>query len=360
MPDCVALRSSAEHEWAMRKLVTRIIAYFICSAISIRNFVQQLLLHFFAAMTELNTTEDVKKYLIKQQIISNNTKTEVIRLSGGVSSLVWKIILNENRWVLKQALKKLNVQTEWFSDVERIHREHEVMESIQNIMPAGSVPGIVHTDYTNHVYIMRSAEEGACTWKNILMNGNFNNDIAIKAGKILHSLHKNSYKINENDKVKFRDQKYFIQLRVEPFHLYLIQKYPELEIYIHRLIKEVTQKKICLVHGDFSPKNMLIENKNNLMLIDYEVAHWGNPVFDVAYCIGHLMLKGWHLKRRDEAQQLIESFLQAYSSHVENLTSHLGLMLLARMDGKSPVDYITDEALKNTIRKEAIGMIKSS
>jgi len=311
-------------------------------------------------MIELNTSEDVKKYLGKQQIISNNIQFEVIQLSGGVSSSVWQIISKENRWVLKQALKKLRVQADWFSDVERIHREHEVMQAIQNIVPASSVPEIIHTDYDNHVYIMKSAEDKARTWKDILMHGNFNSDIAIKAGKILQSIHRNSEKINENDKAKFHDQKYFIQLRVEPFHQYLIKQYPELEVYIQRLINEVTQKKICLVHGDFSPKNMLIESSNHLVLIDYEVAHWGNPVFDVAYCICHLMLKGWHLKRREEAQQLIKIFLNAYNNNVENLTPHLGLMLLARMDGKSPADYIKDEVLKNVIRKEAIGMIKNS
>jgi aminoglycoside phosphotransferase (APT) family kinase protein len=261
--------------------------------------------------------------------------------------------------VLKQALKKLIVQADWFSDVVRIHREHEVMQAIPGIMPEGAVPEVVLTDYINHIYMMKSAEEGAQTWKSVLMGGDFNNDIASKAGKVLQSLHSNSDRINKNDKIKFKGQEYFIQLRVEPFHLHLIKKYPELESCIRYLIEEVTQKKICLVHGDFSPKNMLIENNNHLVLIDYEVAHWGNPVFDVAYCLGHLTLKGWHLNKRNEAQRLIETFLQAYNNTVENLTPHLGLMLLARMDGKSPVDYIKDATLKNKIRNEAIAMIKT-
>jgi aminoglycoside phosphotransferase (APT) family kinase protein len=310
-------------------------------------------------MIELNTKEDVKKYLAEEKIIFNYKQIEIIQLGGGVSSRVWKIISEDNRWVLKQALKKLKVQADWFSDVERIHREHEVMQAIQNIMPAGSVPEIVHADYTNHVYIMKSAEDEARTWKDILMHGNFDGEFAVRAGKILQCFHKTSDKLSENDKAKFQDQKYFIQLRVEPFHQHVIMQYPMLETYIRQLINEVTQKKICLVHGDFSPKNMLIESNNNFVLIDYEVTHWGNPVFDVAYCIAHLILKGWHLKRREEARQLIEAFLTAYNNSIENLMPHLGLMLLARMDGKSPVDYIKDEALKNIIRKEAITMIKS-
>jgi thiamine kinase-like enzyme len=94
------------------------------------------------------------------------------------------------------------------------------------------------------------------------------------------------------------------------------------------------------------------------MLIDFEVAHWGNPVFDVAYCLGHLMLKAWYLKRIEDILQLIESFLARYNKQVNNVIPHLGLMLLARMDGKSPVNYIKNENTKNAIRKVAINWIQ--
>jgi thiamine kinase-like enzyme len=93
------------------------------------------------------------------------------------------------------------------------------------------------------------------------------------------------------------------------------------------------------------------------VLIDFEVAHWGNPVFDLAYCLGHLILKAWHLQKEHEVLKLIEVFLCTYELKVENLTPHVGLMLLARMDGKSPVNYIKDEVLKNKIRSIAISWI---
>lgn len=309
-------------------------------------------------MMKLETLEDVKNYLVQQKIVINTAHVEITKLSGGVSSSVWKIVSNEKRWVLKQALEKLKVQTDWFSDVERIHREHEVMQALYHIMPADSIPEILYTDYTNHVFMMTCVEEPAPTWKDILMKENFDTAHATNAGNILRCIYENSNKINESNKIKFNEQKYFIQLRVEPFHKYLIQKYQALDFYIQQLIDEVTEKKICLVHGDFSPKNMLIKKNNHLVLIDFEVAHWGNPVFDVAYCLGHLMLKGWHLKKSTEAAKLIQVFLDAYKNKVENLIPHVGLMLLARMDGKSPVDYIKDENVKNNIRGIAVEWIK--
>ena len=306
----------------------------------------------------LDTIEEVKKYLIEQGIVHEDSEPIVEHLSGGVSCRVWKISVDQDRWVIKQALEKLNVKADWFSDVERIHREHEVMKQLELILPDCNVPKVLHVDYVNHIYLMTCAEEGVQTWKDLLMQGIFNADTAKSAADILTRIHSQSFKIDEKIKPAFSDQKYFNQLRIDPFHRFLIQKYPELSAEINGLIEELTGQKICLVHGDFSPKNMLVEKSGSIVLIDYEVAHWGNPVFDLAYCLGHLILKAWHLKKPDEMLELIGVFLANYKGQVNNLLPHLGLMLLARVDGKSPVNYIEDENLKQIIRDTAINWIK--
>jgi len=308
---------------------------------------------------KLDTLEKVRKYLINESIADKADEPVVENLSGGVSSNVWKIVLKNNRWVMKQTLGKLKVEEDWFSDVERIHREHEVMEALYHFVPKGAIPKVLHVDYINHIYMMACAEEEAQTWKDILMKGNFSISVAENAAYLLREIHHHSNSIDAVDKAKFQDQKYFIQLRVDPFHCRLMQKYPELSSSIQKLIDELTVQKTCLVHGDFSPKNMLVEKDNKIVLIDFEVAHWGNPVFDVAYCLGHLMLKGWYLKKHKEILKLAEVFLAIYGKEVNNLIPHLGLMLLARMDGKSPVNYIKEENMKNAIRKVAINWIQN-
>jgi len=307
----------------------------------------------------LDTIEQVKKYLIVEGLVRSDDNVQVEYLPGGVSCRVWKIVRNNDRWVIKQALKKLDVKADWFSDVERIHREHHVMKQIKRIVPDSNVPKVLHTDYTNHVYMMSCAEEGVETWKDLLISGIFNASTAKSAASLLSQIHSRSYKIDEEQKAEFSDQKYFNQLRIDPFHRFLIQKYPELTSAINKLIAELTLEKSCLVHGDFSPKNMLVQQNGEIVLIDFEVAHWGNPVFDLAYCLGHLMLKAWHLKKYEEVLSLIKAFLDNYKGKVSNLLPHLGLMLLARMDGKSPVNYIQDEDLKQIIRMVAIGWIKN-
>ena len=45
-----------------------------------------------------------------------------------------------------------------------------------------------------------------------------------------------------------------------------------------------------LVHGDFSPKNLLVSG-DRLVIIDCEVAWYGDPAFDLAFLLNHLCLK---------------------------------------------------------------------
>ena len=307
---------------------------------------------------KLDSIGNVKLYLINGGIIHEKDESLIEELGGGVSCNVWKVTVGENSWVLKQALDKLKVEANWYSDIERIHREHEVMEALEELLPRGSIPKVVYKDYVNHVYMMTAADGFTQTWKDVLMNEDFNTSFAKKAGTLLSVIHEGSNRMSIADKTKFLDQRYFKQLRIDAFHLTVIKKYPQLTLPVRKLINEVTTQQVCLVHGDFSPKNILTDEDGNLTLIDFEVAHWGNPVFDLAYCLGHLMLKGWYLERKEKILQLIETFLLSYNRVIDNLIPHLGLMLLARTDGKSPVNYIKNENTKDTIRKIAANWIQ--
>ena len=307
---------------------------------------------------KLDSSEKVEQYLIIEGLVHLSDVVEIEHLPGGVSCRVWKIGRNKDQWVIKQALEKLDVAADWFSDVERIHREHQVMQQIDLVVPNSKIPKVLHVDYKNHVYMMTFVRDASETWKSQMMRGIFNPESAKSAAKLLSQIHELSPKIDEKHQLEFKNQTYFVQLRIEAFHRFLIQKYPELEKDITQLIDELTLEKTCLVHGDFSPKNMLVQDNGEIILLDFEVAHWGNPVFDVAYCLGHLMLKGWHLNKHEEILDLISSFLDNYEFKIKNLIPHLGLMLLARMDGKSPVNYIQNPELKNQIRSIAIDWIK--
>ena len=303
---------------------------------------------------QLDNVESVQQYLFDKNLVRRDEKTGIRQIPGGVSCFVWQIETKSQNWVMKQARSKLDVEADWYSDTDRIHREHKAMSSLREF--TNDIPKVLHVDYENHVYVMEFIED-TVTWKEMLMAGVFDERVAANAAGVLEQIHAATPRIDATISKELEDQKYFIQLRIEPFHRSVMAKHPELSVPIQQLIDELTTKRISLVHGDFSPKNMLVKKDGSIVLIDFEVIHWGNPVFDLAYSVGHLMLKGWHLDKKSESLGLIKVFLKRFDYDSMNLLPHLGLMLLARIDGRSPVSYIKDETQKKMIRETGVNWI---
>ena len=301
----------------------------------------------------LDTNQKVEQFLFDSDWIPNGTPIRVTPLPGGVSNYVWHIHAVEDVYVLKQPLEKLATPVEWKSGLGRLEREVTCMRFLAEILPEGQVPEVVHHDPESHVVLMGAAPSTAASWKGLLMGGHFYPRTAERVGKMLRTIHEESRRRAVEVRPRFDDVTFFEELRIDPFHRYLQNQYPGMRPEIERLIEQLTTNRTCLTHGDYSPKNFLIADDGSLILLDFEVAHWGNPVFDLAYCIGHLMLKGWVLHREPEAVLLITRFLDAYGLETDPLIPHLGLMLLARLDGKSTVDYVSDQMMKARIRSIA-------
>ncbi|MDQ0340065.1 5-methylthioribose kinase [Caldalkalibacillus uzonensis] len=309
----------------------------------------------------LSTHEEVVSYLRQMEWVNIDEQLKVELLTGGVSNMVWKITTPSKRWVLKQALPKLKVQEEWYSDVDRIFREQLVMRFLQDLIPSDTVPGIIHHDLERHILIMNCAPESTIPWKNQLMEGIFDQSVASNVGRLLKMIHKQSLSMNENQIAQLKDLRFSKQLRIDPFYHYIGQKYAELKNMVQVLVKDLTEVQFCLVHGDFTPKNILVDQDHSLILLDYEVAHWGNPVFDLVSCIAHLLLKGWALEKRTEAVRTVLALLDEYGEQIsEKFPCHLGLFLLSRLDGKSPVSYLQDDKLIKEIRMTALNILRGS
>jgi 5-methylthioribose kinase len=156
----------------------------------------------------------------------------------------------------------------------------------------------------------------------------------------------------------------FEQLRIEPYHKTVAERHPDVAPRIEIEIERLRKTKKTLVHGDFSPKNVLLDDTaggSDLWLIDFEVAHWGDPTFDVAFLLNHLFIKAVYNAHRLEACiETAERFWHAYESVTDHPSSferdvicELGVLMLARMDGKSPVEYIERATTKDQIRSLA-------
>lgn len=283
-------------------------------------------------------------------------------LSGGVSNVVILVEHNAGRLVLKQALPQLRVQQEWFSDIRRIFTESAGLRALHPLLPAGAIPQVLFEDRENYLFAMTAADPAALPWKSQLLAGDCDPRVAEGAASILGTIIRRSWQSPVLASA-FADIAAFEELRLDPYYGRLSALYPDLRPYLAALMDSSRTRKVSLVHGDWSPKNILVHD-GKAMAIDFEVLHFGDPSFDAAFLLNHLLLKTFH--GIAGAPGLAQTFWAALQAELPSTDwferqtlAHLGALLLARMDGKSPAEYIRDEDRKRQIREFARGLITS-
>lgn len=308
-------------------------------------------------MLDVNNFIVLRKYLADRKITGTGSPILIEPLPGGVSNSVLKISCNKDRFVLKQALPKLKVSSEWVSDVARSNVEKQALKFLPGIIP-GITPKLVYEDESNYLFIMECAPESNVTWKSLLMRQECNERVAGKVGEILGRLHEGTHNLEEAREL-FSNKKFFYELRIEPFFDFLKWKHPDLTKNINQHITHCLEREYSLVIGDYSPKNILVYEEN-VMVIDFEVIHYGDPSFDLGFLTTHLLLKSLKFwKFRSSYYDVLRKAVDGYFScvHFEKridleqlAVQQLAWLLLARVDGKSPVEYLTEEKQKQQVR----------
>jgi 5-methylthioribose kinase len=312
------------------------------------------------------TAGNVRGYLVEHEVITSTCRPEIRELGGGISNVVIRVEADDDCFVLKQSLPKLRVADDWPFDRRRIFRERDCMLLLSEILVPGSVPTVRFHDDENFVFTMSCAPEGGVLWKEALMAGDISFPVSEQAGRLLAHIHNLSSR-DTRVTTKFSDQSTFIEGRVDPYHWTAAASHPDLAAIIRTETDRLLATRLVLVHGDFSPKNIIVygdrEGHPRLFLLDFEVAHLGDPAFDVAFCLTHLVLKAIRFPER--AQQYIRAagaFWEGYMSKLSPAldpeiepatTCELGCLLLARIDGKSKIEYITKEPMRNVTRRLA-------
>ena len=285
-------------------------------------------------------------------------------LGGGVSNVVLLVESDEKRFILKQALGKLRVEDDWFSDPSRIFRESAALAWAAPRLPEGSVPAILFEDRENFLFAMTAAPAQAETWKSLLLKGEFDARTAEHVARMLAAMASASWRDAESERL-FGDQTVFDELRLDPYYRTTAARHPDLAPQFDRLMCESSARRVSVVHGDWSPKNFLVSG-NTVTAIDFEVVHFGDPAFDTAFLLNHLLLKSFYKPQWGrELARLALRFWEVYRAGIpadcdwmEAATlAHLGCLLLARIDGKSPAEYITSPSLRDHIRTFARNLI---
>jgi 5-methylthioribose kinase len=301
---------------------------------------------------DIEDFDGLRDYLTTRGYIKSGETVSFTNLRGGVSNRTVKVAWTDGRgWVLKQALAKLRVDVDWFSSPERIGVEAKALRCLNRLAPPGTTPAFIFEDLTQHLMGMEAIPEEHENWKNVLLSGRIISDHFEQFGLLLGAIHRRSSEAISEVRQLFSDTTYFENLRLEPYYLYAARNTEEASDFLNALAQETLLHKDCLVHGDFSPKNTLIY-QNKLILLDYEVVHVGDPGFDLGFALTHFLSKAHHLPtERYRLACAAELFWQVYREEIaqvnwakeleQRVVRHTLGCLLARVAGKSPLEYLT-------------------
>ncbi len=203
-------------------------------------------------------------------------------------------------------------------------------------------------------------------WKSRLAGGEVDLVFAAAVGRALAQIHAATAH-NPDVAARFQGDETFLALRVKPFLLHAATRNPEIAPRIRTLVRDLTSRRIALVHGDVSPKNILVGPEGPVFL-DAETVVYGDPAFDLAFVLSHLLLKAvWIRARRDAMAAACEALKDAYLAGVSwedpaglahRAAPLVAALLLARVDGKSPAPYLTDPADQAFVRDQAKAFLK--
>ena len=320
--------------------------------------------------------DEIPRFLDTRSLLgTGESVSRVSLLEGGVSGTVFRVGTSEGReFVVKRALEQLNVADDWHADPARAIHEGRAIRVLHTLTPQ-NVPELFDADVETNTITMEAAPADWLTWKQRLLAP------AQPAGSIEHvavarslatalAIWQRTALHHPAVREPFADKSLFEALRVDPFHRVIRRAHPSLAAAIDDCIDELEHAGLTLVHGDFSPKNVLVAPTTGPApwVIDFEVVHVGHPVFDVAFLSSHLIMKSIHLpERRGEIDAARAAFVAGYESEVDgvlrsaataSLGRHTACLLLARVDGKSPASYLTADE-RDAVRKLAVAVLGS-
>ncbi len=299
-------------------------------------------------------------------LVAQGEVPRFVALAGGVSSDILVVEIADRRFCIKRALPKLKVAALWEAPVERNAAEAAWLRTVGAWLP-DSVPHLLAEDPVLGMFAMEYLPpQRYPVWKNQLRDGEIDADFAAEVGAKLARIHCQS--ANRTDlAAQFANDATFEPIRIEPYLRATAARHPALAPRLEQLAATTLATRQALVHGDVSPKNIL-RGPAGPVFLDAECAWYGDPAFDLAFCLNHLLLKGswqpqWKTRYLACFERLSQSYLAAIDwERSETFEQRCAALLpglwLARIDGKSPVEYLTDEPRRQAVRDAACRLLE--
>lgn len=300
-------------------------------------------------------------------LVAADERPDLTPLTGGVASDIWRVDAARGPFCVKRALAKLKVAADWQAPVVRNAYEVAWFDVVARSVPE-AVPEILGHDPDAGLFAMAWLDpRDHRLWKADLAAGIADPGVAHVVGDRLGRIHAATAACPDLA-VRFPTDDIFHAIRLEPYLEAAGRARPEVAARLGELVARTASTKVCLVHGDVSPKNIQVGPAGPLFL-DAECAWWGDPAFDLAFCLNHLLLKClWVPKTASGFLRCFDTMATAYRARVAwedpdtleaRVASLLPGLFLARVDGKSPVEYLVDERDKSRVRAAALRWLKT-
>ena len=308
----------------------------------------------------------VRRLLARAGLAAADAPIALVPLTGGVSCDVWRVdAAGAPLCVVKRARAQLRVAAEWFAPLERAESEVRWLRRARAIVPH-LCPAILADDPAEHIFAMAYLPaEHHPVWKAELFAGHADAGFAAALGRDLARVHAATAG-DAAVAAAFDTGALFAALRIDPFLRHSAARHPAVAARLDALAADLATRRTALVHGDVSPKNILV-GPEGPVLLDAECAVYGDPAFDIAFCAAHLLIKAVHLPAHAAAMRacadaMARTYLAGFDWEPAEALSHraadlTAALLLARIDGKSPAAYLVDEGQRQHIRAAALALL---
>lgn len=309
---------------------------------------------------------DLQAFVVEHHLADAGAPQTWTPLAGGVSSDIWRVESPGRPAIcVKRAVEQLRVAADWHAPPERTNFEWRWFETARAAIP-GAAPRVLAHDDDRGVFAMAWLDEATHPlWKRELLAGRVDVAAAAAVGDRLGRIHAATAG-RADIAAAFDTGPLFHALRLDPYLLEAARRRPEVAPALEAIVARTTATRLALVHGDVSPKNILL-GPHGPVFLDAETAWYGDPAFDLAFCLNHLLLK--RLVVPSCAEALAASFdalNAAYLARVDweppaaleaRAATLLPGLLLARVDGKSPVEYLSEGPQREAVRRVAILLV---
>ncbi|GAA2142890.1 phosphotransferase family protein [Actinomadura napierensis] len=304
--------------------------------------------------------ETARSFLVEHGLVAGGETPVWTPLTGGVSSELWRVDLADRTICVKGALERLKVEGDWRAPVSRNTVEWDWLTFAATVVPGRAPEPLAHDEARGLFAMSYLPARDHPVWKARLLDGAVQQDEAAEVGSLIGRLHAAS--AGDRDLARrFATDGNFASLRIDPYLMATAARHPDLSGEFERIVRRTTTTRLAVVHGDVSPKNILI-GPSGPVLLDAECAWYGDPAFDLAFVVNHLVLKTLVVPGRREALTAsARALVDAYVRHVtwepagsalDRAAALLPALLLARVDGLSPVEYL-DAGRQGAVRAVA-------